>query len=276
MATIEINGITIGYNDEGDGSPLVLIHGHPFDKSMWSPQFKEFAGSRWRLLAPDLRGYGISSVVPGKTLLRTFAEDIASFLDAMELDRVILGGLSMGGQIVMEFCRLFPDRVLGLVLADTFAAAETPEGKQIRNDTADRLLREGMAGYAEEVLDKMVAPRTIEARPTVAEHVRRMMRDTPAAGAAAALRGRAERPDYRKLLTQITVPSLIVVGQNDEYTPVADALDMHERVKGSTLAIIQGAAHMPNLEQPEAFNAALCEFLNNLDNDETGDSTTES
>ncbi|MBE4734876.1 alpha/beta fold hydrolase [Streptomyces caniscabiei] len=241
--------------------PLVLVHGHPFDRTMWHPQITEFSPTR-RVVAPDLRGYGRSPVVPGVTPLSTFAEDIAALLDGLGVPEFVLGGLSMGGQIAMECYRLFPHRVRGLLLADTFPAAETEEGKRTRNAMADRLLREGMAGYADEVLFKMVAP---YADPEVAARVRRMMTDTDPEGAAAALRGRAERPDYRELLTRVTVPALVVVGADDEYTPVSDAEAMHAALPDSALHIVDGAAHLPNLERPEEFNKALGAFLTRLD-----------
>jgi pimeloyl-ACP methyl ester carboxylesterase len=130
---------------------------------------------------------------------------------------------------------------------------------------ADRLLREGMGGYADEVLPKMVAPYNIEALPEVAAHVLGMMRGTPAEGAAAALRGRAERPDYSDLLERVTVPALIVVGRDDEFTPVADAEFMCRRIPNATLAVIHGAAHMPNMERPVEFNKAFHEFLTGID-----------
>lgn len=263
MAIAEVNGIIIGYDDQGDrdGMPLLLVHGHPFNRTMWAPQAAEFAAAGYRVVTPDLRGYGESGVVPGITHLGVFARDIAGLMDLLGLDRVLLGGLSMGGQIVMEFYRLFPDRVSGLLLADTFPAEEKPEGKVSRNAMADRLLVEGMGGYADEVIDKMVAPYNITALPEVAAHVLEMMRTTPPEGAAAALRGRAERPDYCELLTEVTVPALVVVGVDDEYTPVSDAEFMHQQLPDSTLAIIEGSAHMPNLERPAEFNAALARFL---------------
>jgi pimeloyl-ACP methyl ester carboxylesterase len=254
----------LAYEDKGEAGaslPLVLIHGHPFDRTMWHPQITAFAASR-RVIAPDLRGYGASPVVPGVTPLQTFAEDIATLLDGLGVHDFVLGGLSMGGQIAMECCRLFPHRVRGLLLADTFPAAETEEGRHTRNAMADRLLREGMTGYADEVLHKMVAP---YADADVAAHVRRMMTATDPEGAAAALRGRAERPDYRELLTRLTVPALVVVGADDEYTPVSDAEAMHAALPDSTLHVIDGAAHLPNLERPEEFNKALEGFLAQLD-----------
>ncbi|MFF1447743.1 alpha/beta fold hydrolase [Streptomyces sp. NPDC058274] len=254
----------LAYEDKGTEAsrvPLVLIHGHPFDRTMWVPQIAAFSPAR-RVIAPDLRGYGASPVVPGTTPLGTFAEDIAGLLDELGVGEFVLGGLSMGGQIVMECYRQFPDRIRGLVLADTFPAAETPEGRKTRNDTADRLLREGMRGYADEVLHRMVAP---YADAEVAAHVHRMMTAAPPEGAAAALRGRAERPDYRELLTRVAVPALVVVGADDTFTQERDAEAMHAALPDSTLQVIESSAHLPNLERPAEFNRALSAFLARVD-----------
>ncbi|MET7317066.1 alpha/beta hydrolase [Streptomyces thermoviolaceus] len=257
----------LAYEDEGGESrspsvlPLVLVHGHPFDRTMWAPQLAAFSPER-RVVAPDLRGYGASPVVPGITPPARFAQDIEELLDELKVDTFVLAGLSMGGQIAMECYRQFPQRIRGLVLADTFAAPETDEGKRARNAMADRLLREGMRGYADEVLDRMVLS---DADPRVREHVHRMMTATAPEGAAAALRGRAERPDYRQLLTRVTVPALVVVGAEDTYTPVTDAEEMHRALPDSTLHVVEGAAHMPNLERPDEFNRVLGMFLRRLD-----------
>ncbi|MEI5132642.1 alpha/beta hydrolase [Streptomyces libani] len=264
MSSVFCREITVGYEDEGSGEPLVLVHGHPFDRSMWRPQTEHFSRAGWRVIAPDLRGYGESTVVPGTTPLETFARDLLALLDGLGIERFVLGGLSMGGQIVMECYRLFPERIRGLVFADTFAAAETEEGRTARRDMAARLLREGMSGYAQEVLGKMVSPHTLTHRPEVAAHVLAMMTAAPPEGAAAALRGRAERPDYTHLLSQTAVPALVVVGTEDAYTPVSDARDIHARVPDATLSVIEQAGHLPNLERPDEFNAALAEFLHSL------------
>jgi 3-oxoadipate enol-lactonase len=250
----------LAYEDKGSDTsrlPLVLVHGHPFDHTMWTPQIEAFSSAR-RVVAPDLRGYGGSPPEPGVARFSDFTEDIEALLDELEVETFVLAGLSMGGQIAMDCYRRFPDRVRGLVLADTFPAAETPEGVRTRNAMADRLLREGMRGYAGEVLDKMVAP---YADPQVRAHVHRMMTATRPPSAAAALRARAGRPDYRDLLTRVTVPSLVVVGADDEYTPVSDAEAMHAALPDSTLHVIDGSAHMPNLERPKEFNEVLGEFL---------------
>ena len=259
MSTAFVNGITMGYDDTGRGDALLLVHGHPFDRTMWHPQLAAVPGHR--LIAPDLRGYGETTVVPGITPLSTFAHDLAALLDHLGVARATLCGLSMGGQIVLEFHRLFPRRVTGLVLADTFAQGETDQGRKERNDRADRLLREGMAGYAYDVLDSMIAPANVTALPEVAAHVLGMMLAAPPEGAAAALRGRAERPDYTGTLAGIAVPTLAVVGREDAFTPVSDARFLHERIPGARLAVIEGAGHLPNLERPAEFNRALADLL---------------
>lgn len=263
MNSLTVNGISIGYDDRGpvDGTPVVLIHGHPFNRSMWTPQADALVPAGYRVVTADLRGYGESDVVPGTTLLSDFARDTAAVLDRLGLERAVIGGLSMGGQIAMEFHRLFPQQVRALILADTSPVAETAEGKAFRRAMAERLLAEGMGGYADEVIGKMLAPYNVTALPEVAEHVLGMMRATSPEGAAAALRGRAERPDYREMLARPAGPALVVVGADDTYTPVGEAESMAGLIPGATLVVIDGAAHMPNLERPADFNTALLQFL---------------
>ncbi|MGW5371334.1 alpha/beta fold hydrolase [Streptomyces sp. NPDC004009] len=260
----------LAYDDKNPGTsartPLVLVHGHPFDRTMWAPQLAAFADGR-RVVAPDLRGYGASPVTPGTVPLSRHARDIEELLAFLEVDTFVLAGLSMGGQIAMECCARLGDRIRGLVLADTFPDPETPEGRRSRTALAGRLLAEGMRGYADEVLEKMVAP---YADSQVKAHVHGMMTATSPEGAAASLRGRAERPDYRPLLTRVTVPALVVVGADDTFTPVADARAMHALLPDSTLHVSEGAAHMPNLERPEEFNEVLGRFLARVDAAPTG------
>lgn|SRR5262245_2732051 len=267
MRIANIRGIAIAYEDNGQGIPLVFVHGHPFNHSMWRDQIRAF-GRHYHVITPDLRGYGESTVVPGRTTLEDFARDIAQLLEQLNVTKIVLCGLSMGGQIVFEFYRLFPEQVRALILADTFAQLDTEEVKQARYIIAERLMDEGMHEYADEVLSKMIAPSTIKERPEIAAHVLSMMLATSPAGAAAALRGRAERQDYTPLLLEITVPTLIIVGSNDEFTPVSTAEFMHDRIPNSRLAVIDGAGHMPNLERPAEFNRIVGEFLMTLAQEE--------
>jgi pimeloyl-ACP methyl ester carboxylesterase len=262
-------GMTLGYDDlGGEGADpdraVVLIHGHPFDRSMWRPQAAFLAGLGYRVIAPDLRGYGTSSVHSGICTLDVFATDIAGLLDVLGIGAAVICGLSMGGQIALEFARLHSGRVRALVLADTSAPAETGDGIRRRHATADRLLAEGMAGYAAEVLPHMLSPQSVTGQPAVAAHVLNMMRAASPAGAAAALRGRAARPDYVAMLSRITVPVLVVVGSADEYTPLPDATLIADGIPGASLSVIEGAGHLPNLERPDAFNEALGRFLETI------------
>jgi pimeloyl-ACP methyl ester carboxylesterase len=242
-------------------APVLLVHGHPFDRSMWRPQAERLAGQGHRVVVPDLRGYGESKSTDTKTGLDVFADDLIRLADRLGLDTFVLGGLSMGGQIVMQLLKDHPDRAEAVLLADTFAGLDTPEVKQARITTADRITGEGMHRYAEELLPKMISRSTRETRPDVEAHVLRMMRNAPEEGAAAALRGRAERPDYTAGLAKIDVPTLVVVGSEDEFTPVADAELIHRRIAGSTLVVVEGAGHLPNLERETEFDEALSTFL---------------
>jgi pimeloyl-ACP methyl ester carboxylesterase len=252
---------TIGYDDHGDGPPVVLVHGHPFDRSMWDPQAAFLVARGYHVIVPDLRGYGRSSVHPGVCTLDVLAGDIVGLLDHCGIAAAAFCGLSMGGQIVLELVRGHRDRVQAIVLADTSAPAETEEGARLRHATADRLLAEGLRGYADEALPKMISAATVRQHPAVAAHVLRMMRATDPAGAAAALRGRGARPDYVPILAEIAVPALVLVGSDDQYTPLADARLLADGIPGATLTVVDQAAHLPNLEQPAAFNAALGQFL---------------
>lgn len=260
---MDARGCTLRYDDLGPpaGLPVLLVHGHPFNRTLWTPQSEALVAAGHRVLAPDLRGYGGSGVTPGTVLLTDFAEDLAALLDHAGVERAVVGGVSMGGQIAMEFHRLYPERVRALVLSDTSAPAETAEGKEHRNRLADRLLAEGMDGYAGEVIDKMLAAYNVTAMPEVAARVLAMMRATDPRGAAAALRGRAERPDYRDTLPGVHCPTLIVVGADDVYTPVAEAEAIQRLVPHATLTVIERAGHLPGAEQPARFNAALLDFL---------------
>lgn len=270
MARADLSGISVAYDDLSvrDGTTrervLVLIHGHPFDRSMWRPQAETVAATGWRVIVPDLRGYGETSVVPGKTTLEAFANDLAGLLDVLGIWHVVVGGLSMGGQIAMEFARLHAERLDGLLLAATFPRIDTNEGRRHRMDAADRLEREGMAAYADELLPRMLSRSSVTALPHVAEHVRSMMQQAPPMGSAAALRGRAERSPYESVLAGLEIPALIVAGDEDPFTTRDDAEQMQQLLRQSRLVWLPGVGHMPNLERPAEFNAALIAFLGAL------------
>ena len=156
--------VALNYKIKGEGEPIVLIHGHPFDHTMWEPQISGFSSS-YKVITPDLRGYGSSSLPAGKTTFEDYATDVLQLLDHLKISRFHLGGLSLGGQLIMEIFRQAPDKVISLIFADTFVSNDTPEIKQGRYDTAIRLEREGMDNYANEVIGKMIRREHVTACP---------------------------------------------------------------------------------------------------------------
>jgi pimeloyl-ACP methyl ester carboxylesterase len=258
-----VRGVELAYEDEARGAVLVLLHGFPFNRSMWREQSRALSAT-CRVVAPDLRGLGETPRGEGALTMGEMAEDVAALLDTLNVERVVLGGLSMGGYVAFEFFRRFRSRVRALVLADTRPQADTDEGRRTREETAQRVLRDGMEPVADSMLPKLLSAATREREPDVVERVRAMMLGTRPEGAAAALRAMAARRDQTEMLTSIDVPTLIVVGGDDSITPPSDAEAMGAKIKGSRLVRIEGAGHMSNVERPEEFNRALGEFVGGL------------
>ena len=259
MKKLKTEGVETVFEDEGSGPAIVMLHGFPFDRTMWREQIEPLRG-RFRLIAPDLRGLGKSNVSDYIVTMDQLARDVATLLDPLENDCAVISGLSMGGYVAFEFCHLFPARVRGLVLAGTRAPADSAEEKQNRERQAARMLVEGMKGIADDTLPKLLARETLARKPEVVSRVREMIERTNPRGAAAAQRGMAARRDYSADLSQINVPTLIVVGREDSIRPVKDAEFMHAKIRGSRLEIVGDAAHVSNMEQPESFNRALIEL----------------
>jgi pimeloyl-ACP methyl ester carboxylesterase len=255
----------MAYDAEGTGPAVVLLHGFPFNRSMWREQTEALCDG-YRVITPDLRGFGETRMTTSgqPATMKEMAEDVAALMDELGIERFALGGLSMGGYVAFAFYRHFPLRVRTLILADTRPSADTDEARQNRERQAQQALSEGMDGIADAMLPKLLAPATLVERKEVVARLRSMMTKTDPRGAAAALRGMAERPDQTYLLPQILAPTLIIVGSLDQITPVEDAKVMHREIRGSRLEVIEGAAHVSNLERPSEFNSALRTFLDSL------------
>jgi len=263
MSFIRVGDIQLAYTDTGLGQPVVLLHGYPFNRSLWTEQVSALT-NRYRVITPDLRGLGESDSQPGAATMNRMAQDVGELLDQLEIPRAVVGGLSMGGYVALAFYKQFPARVRALVLADTRAQADTEEGKEKRFQQAEKALAEGMAGIADSMLPKLLTPETVSKRPEVVKRVRDMMLKTKPQGAAGALLGMAERDDQTPLLSQIACPALILVGREDPITPVQDSEKMHHEIADSRLVVLDNAAHVSNLERTEQFNEELVQFLNSL------------
>ncbi|MDQ3254930.1 MAG: alpha/beta fold hydrolase [Acidobacteriota bacterium] len=264
MSIVRVREIEMGYTEAGRGTPVVLLHGFPFNRSMWSEQLEALKGSH-RVIAPDLRGHGETTVTDDAATMEEMARDVAALLDELKIEHAAIGGLSMGGYVALAFCRLFPHRVRALILADTRAGADTEDLRRGREESAQRALSEGMEAIADQMLPKLLAPATLIDKPLIVERVRRMMTDTNPAGAAAALRGMAVRRDQKSFLPEISSPTLIVVGDEDAPTPPSEAEVLQRGIHGSRLVTINGAGHVSNIEQPAEFNSALTDFLGSLE-----------
>src|SRR5215210_3952019 len=261
MTFARINNNQLAYTDTGAGRPIVLIHGYPFNRSLWTEQIPALSNS-YRIIAPDLRGFGDSDASQDPSTMDRLAADVALLMDHLEIPRATICGLSMGGYVALAFYKQFHSRVRALVLADTRAQADTEEAKHTRAKQAEKALSEGMAGIADAMLPKLLTPETVSKRPEIVKFVRDMMLKSKPEGAAAALRGMAEREDQTELLSNISAPALIIVGAEDAITPVADSEKMHEAITGSRLMVLENAGHVSNLERTEQFNEALLGFLN--------------
>jgi pimeloyl-ACP methyl ester carboxylesterase len=264
MSKARVRGVEIAYDDRGSGPSVVLLHGYPFSRLMWREQVEELKQTH-RVVIPDLRGHGESAVTPAPATMQDMALDVAVIMENLNISRATVAGLSMGGYVALAFYRLFPLRVRSLVLADTRPQADTDEEKQNRAEQAEKALQEGMEGIADALLPKLLAPETVAKRPDIVKRVREMMVKTEPEGAAAALHGMAQRQDQTAFLSRIISPTLIVVGREDSLAPLADAEMMHREIGGSRLVIIEGAAHVPNIERPEEFNRAFVKFLRDVE-----------
>lgn len=258
---VKVRGFEMGYDDSGGtGIPLVLVHGFPLDRTIWSAQVTGLAGVA-RVIAPDLRGFGESSMPADPTTMDAYAQDIHRLLDELRVTGAVICGVSMGGYIAFAFQRRFARRVRALVLVDTRAGPDSPEAKQARDDAAASARSQGVATVAAKMLPKMLTPETARTRPGFQQSLLHLMARQSAAGAVAALGAIRDRPDSTPDLARIVVPVLVVCGAEDVLIPPSESEAMAEAIRGARLAMIPGAGHLPNHEAPEAFNAALREFV---------------
>lgn len=262
MPELTIDGTKISYSDTGGGgTPVLLLHAFPFDSRMWEPQI-ESLGERFRFITPDLAGFGGSDAPEDESSysVDSFAAQAKGVLDDAGVDSCVLAGLSMGGYISFAFLRKYRDAVSALVLADTRAEADPPEGVEKRTNQQALVRNEGTAGFIDTLAGVILSEATREKKPDVVEKVKELMAN-PDAGFIGALEAMKNRPDSSGELASIEVPTLIIVGEKDGITPPDASRKMHEHIGGSRLVVIPEAGHISNLEAPEAFNGALGEFL---------------
>jgi pimeloyl-ACP methyl ester carboxylesterase len=261
MAIIKLGDIQLNVFERGRGTPVLLVHGYPLDHSMWRGQLDGLADC-CRLIAPDLRGFGESSVTPGTVTMAQMADDLAGLLDAMRVSEpIVFCGLSMGGYVAWQFAFRHRARLSKLILCDTRAIADSAEAAAGRLKTAERVLVEGTGVAADALVPKLFAPGAYSKQPEIVEQTRQVILRTSAAGIAAALLGMAERPNVTDRLGEIDVPALLIGGRHDGISPPDEMRGIAGRMPKARFVEIEDAGHMAPLEQADVVNAAIREFL---------------
>jgi len=253
----------IFYEIRGSGPPVVLLHPFPCHHEFWNPVTAAL-DSRYRLILPDLRGHGDSEIGEGPALMQKHAGDIARVLDAAGVGKAAFVGCSIGGYILFEFWRRFRARVGALALCDTRPQSDTAEGQANRLKAAAGVLEQGTEPFIESMIPKLMGRTTLAARPDLVDSARAMMRKMSADDISLVLRGMAERPDSVGDMKSINVPTLIVIGEEDVLSTVADGELMRQNVAGSRLKVIPKAGHYAPWEQAEAVGTVLRQFLDDV------------
>jgi 3-oxoadipate enol-lactonase len=260
-----VRGIEIGYDvygPEESEQTLVLLHAFPLARQQWQAQATVLARDlRLRVVTPDLRGMGGSGVPSGPATVEDMAEDVRTLLDTLGVGSFVLGGLSMGGYVAFAAWRLYPERIRALILADTRSAGDNPEGRAGREATARLAEEQGVVAVFARDAPKLLSQLTINTRPDIVDFARALAASNSAAGVASVARGLALRPDVTEFLPSITCPTLVLVGEEDAITPVAEARALFARIPDAKLEVIPDAGHLSNLEQPDRFTEAVASFL---------------
>jgi pimeloyl-ACP methyl ester carboxylesterase len=265
MANGRISGVAMSYRELGEGpaDPLVLLHAFPLNGRMFEGQMEAFSGER-RVIAPDYPGFGRSPRTPAQPDVRYYAGCVRNLLDRLELERVVLGGVSMGGYVAFECMKLFPERASGLVLANTRPDPDSEEARESRKEMARRVAQEGVGVLIELQMERLLAPDTLQNDPGVVEAVKTMIMESSPDGVVAALGAMRERPDSTEFLNEIKAPTLVVGGEEDAISSPEVMAEMAEKIPNSRHATIPSAGHLSNMEAPDDFNAALKGFLADL------------
>lgn len=259
---IKTNNLTVTYNDEGptEAPVIIFIHGFPFNKSMWDIQMEALKTSH-RVISYDVRGHGNTKSEKTDFSIDLFVEDLINLMDNLKFDKVILCGLSMGGYIALSAIKKYPQRFDGLVLCDTQCIADTPEAKEKRMKTIENIKNKGIENYADESIKNFFASESYKTKQKEIASIKKMIMNTTEESLCNALLALSKRNETCSNLENIKIPVLIIVGKEDKITPPDAAQFMHEKIKDSSISIIENAGHLTNLENPIEFNHKLKKFM---------------
>jgi 3-oxoadipate enol-lactonase len=260
----KIGGFETGYDETASArAPVVLLHGFPLDRTVWSQQACGLAGE-FSVIAPDLRGFGDSATRPGPTTMDAYAQDVADLVEHLGVRSAVVGGVSMGGYAAFAFLRRFPNRVRALILVDTRAGADSADARKARDEAIALVRTNGVTALADRMLPKLLTPRTLLSDAPLVERLRTMIASQPADGVVGALTAMRDRPDSTAMLATIAVPTLVVCGEEDALIPPTESRAIAAAIPGARLEIIRDAGHLPNFERPTEFNAVVTRFLAEL------------
>lgn len=259
--TIPVQDISIVYNDWGNSNvPLIFIHGFPFNKSTWDKQL-EYLQQFTRVIAYDVRGFGQSSNNTDECSITMFADDLIDFMDALQIDRAIVCGLSMGGYIILNAISRYKHRFAGIILCDTQCIADTNAVREKRYATIEQIKQEGTENYALAFVKNMFTNQSVEQhKPFVAE-IKNSITANKSSSIISGLKALANRAATCSELGDIDIPTLIICGKEDMVTPIAQSIFLQENIPNAKLVLIDNAAHLSNIEQPEIFNNTLLDFI---------------
>lgn len=263
MERIRSGDAEIVYEVAGDGPPLVLLHPFPAHHGFWLPAIQALV-PRYRLILPDLRAHGDSEAGEGPATMEKHAADVARVCDAAGVGRAVFAGVSIGGYILFEFVRRYPERISGLILSCTRAQADTAEGRATRLKTAEDVLERSSEWFVDLMIPKLLGQTLRESRPDRVREIRDMMLKMSAQDIAQVQRGMAERPDSIPTLKSINVPTLLVMGAEDGLAPHSDGELMRQHIRGSRLMVIPKAGHYAAWERPEEVGKSVRQFMDSL------------
>ena len=251
---MELNPVDLSYEEHGEGVPVIFLHGFPFDRTIWEPVIPQLS-EQARCILPDLRGFGQSPVTEDVYSMRLQAEDIARLMDRLGIEQAILIGHSMGGYVSLAFAQAYPNRLLGLGLVATQAAADPPERRQSRYKTADAVMHKG----ARVVASSMV--QSLTPKKELVEPIKKLILNATPAGVVGALKGMAERQDLTGELSRIMVPALVLYGSSDQLLPRDRVETMAQMLPKGWMVEIENAGHMLMMEEPDRVAEALGQLI---------------
>jgi 3-oxoadipate enol-lactonase len=259
MESLRSGDAQLVYEVTGSGPDVILLHPFPLHHRFWDGVLDQLT-TRYRLILPDLRAHGDSDAGDGPVTMQKLADDLDRLCRELGIVRAIFVGVSIGGYTLFEFWRRYRARVSALVLANTRAAAEIPEGRKGRLEIAERVLREGTVGFTNTLVQKLCSPATLANRPDIVDAARTMAGKMSPTDMAQVQRGMANRPDSIPTLTTISVPTLVIAGEDDG-VPLSELHLIHQGIAGSQFRVIAKAGHYAAMEQPAEFGRLLRTFF---------------